>query len=204
MPIIGSLAGASSRGLGGLISFSSTSSGDFHSIASYEVTGSNTSTITLSNIPSTYKHLRIHTITRLASNSPSGAPAFRCNGYSGANDYIDYYLLTQDQTNAANAYFNGSSNAMSFMVHSVASGSMVQSDYFSNSLIDVIDYTNTTTFKTFKSETGFYNVSGNATESQTRIALGVFRKKEAINQITLYHPDNFVVKSRVDLYGIKG
>jgi hypothetical protein len=203
MPIIGSLAGASSRALGGLRIFDAASSGDFESISSTQVTSTAT-TISFTSIPSTYKHLRIHAITRLDVNGPSGAPNVYANNYSGASDYINYYLLTQDQSSTAQPAFNGLASQMNFPLHTVGNGGTVQADYFSSSIIEILDYTNTNKYPVFRSQTGFWNGAGSGTESQSRLNLSVFLKKEAINRIDFTHTPGFMPKTRIDLYGIKG
>lgn len=178
--------------------------GDFESIATVTVSGSSTNTITLSSIPATYKHLMIRSVTAVNSNTPSQAPAITCNNYTGANDYLTYYLVTQDQNNAAPSSFGGSGSSMLFPIHTVGRGAMVQTDYFSGSQIWILDYANTTTFKNLLSTTGFWNTSGSGTESQSRLNISTFRKKEAINQISIFHASNFTANTQVALYGIKG
>ena len=194
MPILGTIASSTQQGL-------STSS--FESISSTEIT-SITTTISLTSIPSTYKHLRIHAITRIDANGPSGAPTVRANNYSGASDYLQYILVTQDQNNSASGAFSGLADAMYFPIHTVANGSMVQADYFSSSIIEILDYTNTNKFPVFRSQTGFWNQAGSGTESQSRLNTSVFLKKEAINRIDIIHTPGFMPKTRIDLYGING
>jgi hypothetical protein len=178
---------------------------DFEVISSYTVSGSSTTTITFSSIPQTYKNLFISAITRGSDNSPSGAPNVRMNGYSGASDYMSYYLVTQDQNNQAAVAHGGNASYMFFPVHQVSSGSMVQSDYFSPSRIYIPDYTNTSTFKNIFSQTGFWNTSGSGTESQTRFNVSTMKKTDAVTEISFSvgSPIYFVAKSRITLYGIK-
>lgn len=192
MPIIGTIASSFQSAVG-----------DFVSISSTEIT-STTTTISLTSIPSIYKHLRIHAITRIDNNAPSAAPNVTCNNYSGASDYINYILITQDQVPQAAGAFSGLNSSMMFPIHTVANGSMVQGDYFSSSIIEILDYTNTNKFPVFRSQTGFWNQSGAGTESQSRLNTSVFLKKEAINRIDIAHTPGFLPKTRIDLYGIKG
>jgi len=203
MPIIGTLAGASSRSYGLFTGISTAAAGAFESISSTAVS-STTTTITLSSIPSTYKHLRIHAITRIDANGPSGAPNVTANNYTGGSDYINYLLVTQDQNNQAAAAFNGLSSAMNFPIHTVGNGPQPQGDYFSCSIIEILDYTNTNKFPVFRSQTGFWNAAGSGTESQSRLNSSVFLKKEVINRIDISHTPGFLPKTRIDLYGIKG
>ena len=192
MPILGTIASSFQGAVG-----------DFVSISSTEVT-STTTTISLTSIPNTYKHLRIHAITRIDTSSPSAAPNVTANNYTGGSDYINYFLITQDQNNQAAGAFSGLASQMNFPLHTVANGSMVQSDYFSSSIIEILDYTNTNKYPVFRSQTGFWNQAGSGTESQSRLNLSVFLKKEVVNRIDFSHTPGFLPKTRIDLYGIKG
>lgn len=200
-PLISTKAGAAAAGYG--FGLASAAAGDFESISSTEIT-STTTAISLTSIPSTYKHLRIHAITRIDANGPSGAPTVRANNYSGASDYLQYILITQDQNSTAGGAFSGLSDAMFFPIHTVGNGGVVQGDYFSSSIIEILDYTNTNKFPVFRSQTGFWNGAGSGTESQSRLNTSVFLKKEVINRIDITHTPGFLPKTRIDLYGIKG
>lgn len=154
--------------------------------ATVSTTGSN---VTFSSIPSTYTDL-VLVSSALRGVSGSGGDAIRTqfNGDTGTN-----YSRT-------GMYGDGSS-AISFRETSVvyvSSGGA--GDYsgtpWSVSVSNIMNYSNTTTYKT---------VVGKATEPNAYALgqVGLWRNTAAINSIYLYCSGGFYVGSTFTLYGIK-
>jgi hypothetical protein len=86
MPIIGSLAGASSKGLGGLGAFGSTIiPSDYEAIATYTSTGSDTF-FDFTSIPSNYRYLEVRGYGKHNSSNYANV-AVRMNGDATTGNY---------------------------------------------------------------------------------------------------------------------
>lgn len=199
-PISSTLAGASARGYGGLgASVASAAAGSYESIASYTVGSGGVSTITFNSIPQTYKHLQIRAITRASAAGVSALGEVKANNDSTSGNYVYYHLLTGDQGGSLAAYFDGNGAALGFLLHTVGNGG--PGNYFSPSIFDIPDYTNTNKWKTFKSQTGFLSSS----ESQSRLTSTTWKSLSAVDRLDLsISGSNFMQHSQVALYGIKG
>lgn len=160
--------------------------GSFESIATIAASGSS---ITFSSIPSTYKHLQI----RWIANAPSGsAPYMRFNSDSSSvytNHSLDgdgSSVYAQGQANANNALFN---------MWGIAS----TANCFAGGIIDIVDYADTSKYKTVKSFAG-YDQNGSGAVS---LASNLWRSASAISSITITLPSPTSGTSYA-LYGIKG
>jgi hypothetical protein len=161
----------------------------FISIATTTV-GTATSTITFSSIPSTYQHLQL----RAFSNSTTGAPArIRFNSDSGSN-----YALQVIQGNSASVGVGGVT-AQSGIDGIISANA---SNVFGASIVDILDYTNTSKYTTIKAFDG-YETGSSGTIYQYS---GLWLNTSAISTITLTDSSggNFNTYSSFALYGIKG
>jgi len=178
MPILGIIA---SSKLG------ATSS--YESIASVTVGAGGSSTIDFTSIPSSYNHLQIRGIGTTTS-SPS--QLIRFNSDSGSN-YSHHYLAGDGASPSA----GGGANADSIFINygSTTSGT------FSPSITDIIDYADTSKYKTTKSLSG-YDANGSGL---ILMYSGNWRNTAAITSITIFTPGgDFRQYSTFALYGIKG
>jgi hypothetical protein len=163
--------------------------GAFESIAVATVTSAD-ATITFSNIPQNYTHLQLRTY----SQSSTGAPArIRFNSDSGSN-----YALHVIQGNSASVG-TGGGGAQSGIDAIIQSNS---SNVFGASIVDILDYTNTSKNKTIKSQAG-YETNSNGT---VYLYSGLWLNTAAISTITLTDSSggNFTTYSQFALYGIRG
>ena len=199
MPIIGSLAGASSRGLGGLRTFGSASGGpnDYESIASYTVTGSATPNITFSSIPSTYRHLQIRGLVRTdRSGFTQNGCLFQFNGDTGGNYNWSQVYTSNGGTVTVEHYVNETSLRLGELPSANAPTSV-----FGFVLLDIHDYTNTNKYTTYH-ETGGSDRNGTSFIGNN---WGVWKNTNAVNSIKLFESaSNWAVGSMFALYGIKG
>ena len=164
-------------------------------IATYVVSGTSTPTVTFSSIAGTYTDLVI--VGNLGSETTNAFPYLQFNGDTGNN-----YSFTQ-------LYSNGSS-AISTRVTGTSQlfnsdSSVKQGSINSNVIYDIMNYSNTTTFKTSLSR---QNTVDAADYNAVLTAVGLWRNTAAITSVSIKltrggTPYNFSNGSTFSLYGIK-
>ena len=167
----------------------------YYLLDSYEFPNSSATSITFSNIPQKYKVLRIiGTGKSTRTNADSAGAQFQFNSDTG-NNYEDYVIYGQGgsfQTDITNSYDR--------IYTEICFGS-AQNNQFGGFITDIIDYTNTTKYKTVKSLSSYGKSNG-------WIALcgGTWRSTAAINTIKVMisasADGNFAQYSQVSIYGI--
>lgn len=161
----------------------------YESIATITASGSQ-STVTFSSIPSTFKHLQL-----------------RINGREGTSGGVVYARLNGDTgTNYAWHYLRGS-GASTIAAAGAASQSEIwlstflgySADYSGAILVDILDYANTSKYKTTRTFAGTYDTVNNAIS----ISSGLWLNTAAVNSITIFTSNNYDNRSSFALYGIK-
>ena len=149
-PISSTLAGASTRGYGGLgASVVTPSLTAFDSIETFTVGSGGSASITFSSIPNTYKHLQIRCIMRGTTSSNSFDVLMRFNGDT-TSKYTGTQLYGDGSGTAAHGGLGGgvaSTNAYPFYTM----GDTGAANVFGPGILDIIDYTNTSKYKVWKS-----------------------------------------------------
>lgn len=146
--------------------------------------GSAQTTITFSSIPQTYTDL---VLIYSAKYTSAGSSEMRFNGDTSNN-----YSLTYLYGNGSAAGSGRNSTQPAIYVDYTGS-----STNFVLNKVDIMNYTNATTFKTVLIRTG--DVS-----TQTAAEVALWRKTpEAITTISLFYTSNFAIGSTFTLYGIK-
>jgi hypothetical protein len=154
--------------------------------------GSNTTTVTLSSIPSTYTDLILVINTGNASGS-SSAIRSRINGDTGSN-YSETYL-DGNGTNAVSA--RDTSNTTIPLGWRVSAGSTIDSNF----ILQYMNYSNTTTYKTVLIRTNNANQGTDAN-------VALWRSTSAINSLSFViggfgaSTGDFLAGSTFTLYGI--
>jgi hypothetical protein len=168
----------------------------YESISTVTVGSGGAATVTFSSIPSTYQHLQIRCIAQAAhSGNDYDQFALRFNSDSGNN--YSYHLVRGNGANAAAG--SGVSGTKTYAVYnSLVSGS---SSIFGASVIDLLDYKDTTKNKTIRSIGGAdLNGSGGVA-----FGSGLWMNTSAITSIVLSNDNgNWNQYSSFALYGIKG
>ena len=184
MPILGIMA----SGISGHLTPPWSPEGAYDSLATVTLSAS-TASIEFAGIPATYKHLQVRVIARSAGTSLAGL-------YMSINSSVDpvigHYIFGDGSTVTAAA--NGNKQ------YGWAIGSSQLANTFTAEVIDILDYANTNSNKTFRSLAG-YDLNGSG-----GIALfsGLFDTTAAINALNIYLPaDNIGQYSSFALYGIK-
>ena len=147
--------------------------------------GSAAASVTFSSIPSTYTDLVI-VINGAYVSSEDASPGLRFNSDSGSN-----YSETGLDGNGSSASSFRDANATSAIL-----GSM--SNTISTTIINIMNYANTTTYKTSISR-------GNNSANRVRAYVAMWRNTAAITsiQIITNATPNFATGSTFTLYGIK-
>lgn len=174
--------------------------GSYELIASaYGNGGSNT--ISLSSIPSTFKHLQVRFHARIAADT-SGRQLY-INVNSDTNGNYSTHAMVGSGSGSVYAS-NGTSNVMD-SVAEIVPGSQESSGLTGAGIIDILDYTSNSKYKTFRMMIGKTStISTNI--YTTALVSGNWRSTSAINSLTFTTsgPGNFTSLTRFSLYGIKG
>jgi hypothetical protein len=171
------------------------STNSYESIATATGTGSS-GTITFSTIPSTYKHLQIRFLTRSTRSATSANIFIGFNGDTTTGNYYGHMLEGNGASASAAAKIGSSTSFMS-----ATSAASNTSGIFSGGVIDVLDYANTSKYKTSRGLSG-YDANGSGL---LYLASGLWMNTNAITSIEITDPlGNFATGSQFALYGIKG
>ena len=187
MPLIGTLAGASTRGYGGLRSFA-VAGGDFDSIASVTL-ASNADTMGFTSIPGTYKHLQIRGIFN-STAIRNGTPRFTFNG-STTNLY------------SIQAIRNSTIDNENDIGQAYISLAVQLPGFFNCFILDIFDYADTNKFKTFQLRQGVSDYTNS--EFYSVFGTGHYRSLSAVTSFTLQDQQvsDLTSLSTIALYGIK-
>ena len=183
MPILGILASAMTGNL---------NVNSYESIATTTVGSGGTSTITFSSIPATYTHLQIRGIARTTSGTNVD---FRIQMNSDTGSNYARHSLRGDGTNV-----NGEANASQIYMW-LDRAIPGATDIFGDVVIDILDYANTSKYKTMR------GLGGADRNGSGIIALssGLWMDTSAITTLTItLETGSFAEYSSIALYGIKG
>jgi len=167
----------------------------YESIATF--TGSGTpSSITFSSIPSTYKHLQIRYLVRVATGAGTNDQFIyaQFNGDTGSN-YSWHYLLGDGATPAA----SGNASQTQMAVGAVPQGSAT-AGIFGVAVIDILDYASTSKNKTVK----VFNGNDRNGAGDIILNSGLWINTSPITSINIASSASFATNSSFALYGIKG
>lgn len=167
----------------------STKLTDFYQIAIITA-GSAVSNIEFTSIPQTYTHLQIRGI---AKSTATDDTFMQVNSDTGTN--YSWHML-RGSGGAASSYGTSSVNKM------WTGYGMDTASIFRSSIIDILDYTNTDKYKTFRSYSG---CDTNTSTGWVEFVSGNWRSTSAITSIKLFpNSGNYGQYSSFALYGIKG
>lgn len=156
------------------------------------------SSITFTNIPSTYAHLQLR-IMALGTGA-TAVNGFNCqaNGDTG-NNYSRH--LVQGYGSGVDAY--GIANTDRFQFFGYRGG--LRDTYPTVAVIDFLDYSNTNKYKTARGLAG-NDFNGNATPvtGEIQLSSGLWMNTNAISSLSVYiSGSSFTQYSQFALYGIK-
>jgi hypothetical protein len=177
-------------------SITALQSTSFESIATVSLSSSQ-STITFSSIPQTYTHLQLRLFGRTTRASTDDYIYIRFNGDSNTANYRSHYLIAE----GANKYSGDISS--DYSVFGRLTGANAASSTFGALTVDMIDYKNTSKYKTFKN-LGGQDLNGSA--AYIWIGSSLWMSTSAITSCVLYPGtySDFTQYTHAALYGIKG
>lgn len=160
------------------------------------VLSSTASSVTFSNLNnySGYKHLQLRCVIRCTlATTGSATQLIRFNGIN-TSDSGSYHRLYGDGSSVASQGFADRTYAGITRVNYANEGTNI----FTPSVIDVLDFNNTSKFKTIKILGGFKGGTTNYIE----LSSGLFRRTDAITSFEISGAD-MAANSRFSLYGVK-
>ena len=168
----------------------------YESIATVTVGSGGSSSITFSSIPSTYKHLQIRCFAQ-TSGTAYGKLSF--NSDTTNANYKAHELYGDGASASATAYAQSYGGVL---INAYGGWSNSSSSAWSNTIIDILDYTSTNKNKTTRTLSGYDNNGSGSVEFQSGLWLAT---PAAITSITLTLSANtFSQYSSFALYGVKG
>lgn len=173
-------------------------SAPFDSLQTVTVGSGGASSISFTSIPSIYKHLQIRCIARESdTNVGAGALWMQANGDTGSN-YAWHRIWGNGSTVSAG---NASSTTWSLVGINSRAGN--GSTIFGTTIVDVLDYSETTKYKTFRGLTG---ENPNSSNGYSGLHSGLWMNTNAISSLTLLPTSGYswTENSKFALYGIKG
>jgi len=191
MPIVSTLASASSKGYGEFVGGGFSNA--FESIAT-QAPSSNTNTIEFTNIPQVYKHLHLRFYT-LTSSFSSGA-YFKFNNDTTVGNY-----------NHASLYANGSGTGVGYY-----SGNAIfpnfcggTSDEPGIGILDIHDYANSNFYKTWRGWDGCGKSDGSTATGYTEMIGGYWASTSPITSMKFtFAGATFNVGTVIAMYGVRG
>jgi hypothetical protein len=174
----------------------SLNASSFESIATATPSGA---TVTFSSIPSTYTHLQIRSINSTNRTSTNDWIKYTFNGDNGTN-YANHFV--QGTNGSASAGTDSPSQNYAQLYRTAAVNSLTNS--FGVFVMDILDYANTSKYKTARTLLGFENDALGV--DSVVLNSGLWLSTAAITSIT-FAPrfgTTFVAGSHFALYGIKG
>jgi hypothetical protein len=172
------------------------STNSYESISTVTVGGGGQATISFTSIPGTYTHLQIRAIARSAASNDYNVN-IKLNSDTGSN-YAYHRLYGTGATAAAQA---GSSLTYA-NIAAITTLNSETASAFGAAIIDILDYANTSKYKTVRSLNG-RDINGGGT---INLHSGLWQSTSAITRIdfTGASADSFAQYSSFALYGIKG
>lgn len=177
----------------------------FESIAVATVDSSGSSSITFSNIPQNYTHLQIRYVAQSNRALYVDNLEMYVNGDQAAN-YSAHYLIT-DGINVPSS--TGAGDSTGFLTTTQCLGSSTANQYvFGAGTIEILNYSNTSQYKTLRAFWGLNLNTADSSGSYGRMGLsgGSWRNTNGITSITFWPTLGTLLtaNSRFALYGVKG
>ena len=159
--------------------------GSYDAIGVVDVGSTSVASIEFTSIPQGYKHLQIRV---LQMTSGTTNPKFRVNGDSASN----YNMHSIYNTNPGAAAYVEATTGISYCYNETTAPGV--------SIIDLLDYSNTSKNKTFRMMTGYDNNGAGYLFYRS----GLWRSTNAVTSLT-FNADssNFLQYSQFALYGVK-
>jgi hypothetical protein len=174
--------------------------GDFESIATVTVGSGGSATAVFDNIPGTYQHLQIRLVARSSrSGSNTDSLYVQYNTDTSSANYVRYHALSGNGSSAS-----ASAQAAGVAAQNLAAGltaASASASIFGTAVIDILDYANTSKYKTLRSLGGEDRNGAGGVDLWS----GLWMSTSAITKITIGVTGsgaNLVEHSTLALYGV--
>ena len=162
----------------------------YESIATVTVGSGGASNVEFTSIPSTFKHLQIRGLARIATGGSSGIIQF--NSDTTTTNYYHHGIEALGSGTPAGF----ASNTFPFIISIPSTANM-----YAVTVTDILDYTNTNKYKTLRVLTG---QEKNST-GELYFVSGLWKNTNAITSILIKpNASSFAEYTQFALYGIKG
>jgi hypothetical protein len=172
----------------------------YESIQTVTVGAGGSSAASFTSIPSTYKHLQIRCLVK-STSAGNDAWALSLQGYLNADTTVSNYAYHRIYGDGSTVVAGGAADAIGQLGFIPSAG---LTNVFAPSIIDILDYTNTNKFTTFRAINGSdsNNVGGGYVGFQSQL----WKNTAAVNAIEFRAgaSGTFAQYSSFALYGIKG
>jgi hypothetical protein len=168
--------------------------GNTYEAIATQTLGSDTATITFSSIPGTYTDLVLVVDAQTTATGTSGSPqgmVMTYNSDAGANYSATSLYANTTAGTALSFRFSSQNNARVGAITQTSSG------FNALTTINIMNYSNATTYKTSISRSGYQGQYGVEADVQ------LWRSTSAITSVTLGSDYSFKTGSTFNLYGIK-
>jgi hypothetical protein len=167
--------------------------GSYESIATVTVGAGGASYIEFTSIPSTYQHLQIRMLQRSDYAGTFVGTAIRFNSDTASN--YSFHLITGDGSSVSAAGYASTSD----IDGPTFTGSSITSGVFGAAVVDILDYANTSKYKTARL-LGGTDANGSGA---VNFWSGLWRNTAAISTIRVYPgAGNYIQNSTFALYGV--
>jgi hypothetical protein len=177
----------------------------YESIQTVTVGAGGQSSISFTSIPSTYKNLEIRFFAYSTRQSGNDIDDYNIRFNSDTGSSYAYHYLAGEGVGSA---FAGSTSSATAINSVTCVGTLKSNSYISGgAIISVIDYANTSKFKTMRLLGGADMNGDGAGDSPGRVGMvsGLWQSTSAITSINMYCTNgNWGQYSSFGLYGIKG
>jgi hypothetical protein len=153
------------------------------------------STVSFSSIPSTYKHLQVRALIRGTASASAISANMQFNSDTGSNySYHELY-----GSGAGGGQASAGANQTRFFLHGNAPAATALASSFGVAVMDILDYTNTSKYKTARCLNGM-DVNGSG--GYILVDSGSWQNTNAISSIQITpNSGNFAQYSQFALYG---
>lgn len=170
--------------------------GDYDSIQTVTVGAGGSASVSFTSIPSTYSHLQVRILSR-GTRAGTGYDYLLAQANSDTATNYSWHLLYGNGTSAATS----ANNSVSSMGVGVQPQASATANAFAVTILDILDYANTSKYKTFRSLSG---QDTNDTNGVIELSSGNWRSTSAITSLTFTNnvSGNIAQYSSFALYGI--
>lgn len=167
-------------------------------IATVTVGSGGASYVEFTSIPNVYEHLQIRAIGRTNRSANGDYALISVNGDTSTSNYTTHYLQGNGSAATAGAYVQSFAGALMNRWAAASDGASI----FGAGILDILDYSNTNKYKTFRDISG---LETNTSNSQVNFESSIWLSTAVINalRITPGAGTSWNQYSSFALYGIK-